>query len=112
MMVRFDDAPVGGGFCCVDTRTSGRPSRSRYQTILFTCASASRTVTLSRSTTVSGMTVVLAVRIMDQADAGQILVSESVCASLTHRYDFSPAIPMELKGFPEPVDVYELVGTS
>jgi class 3 adenylate cyclase/alpha-beta hydrolase superfamily lysophospholipase len=57
-----------------------------------------------------GMTVVLAVRVMDQAEAGQILVSESVCASVENRYNFSPATPMELKGFPDQVPVFELLG--
>jgi class 3 adenylate cyclase len=56
-----------------------------------------------------GMTVVLAVRIMDQADAGQILVSGSVCASVEDHYRFGPETPVELKGFPEPVAVFELL---
>ncbi len=55
-----------------------------------------------------GTTVVLAVRIMDKARSGQILVSESVCASLGGRYDFGPAVATELKGFPDPVNVHEL----
>ncbi|MGH2758323.1 MAG: alpha/beta fold hydrolase [Actinomycetota bacterium] len=55
-----------------------------------------------------GTTVVLAVRIMDKADSGQVLVSESVCAALEGRYDFGPAQVTELKGFPDPVNVHEL----
>lgn len=57
-----------------------------------------------------GTTVVLAVRIMDQARAGQVLVSESVQERVTSAlFDFGPARSVELKGFPEPVAVHELL---
>ncbi len=57
-----------------------------------------------------GTTVVAAVRIMDQAGTGQILVSEAaregVDAAL---FDFGPERQVELKGFPEPIAVRELI---
>jgi class 3 adenylate cyclase len=57
-----------------------------------------------------GTTVVEAVRIMDQADAGQILVSSSVRESVeTESFRFGPERAVELKGFPEPIDVHELL---
>lgn len=55
-----------------------------------------------------GTTVALAVRIMDQADAGQVLVSESVCVGLGSEFAFGPARNLVLKGFPERVAVHEL----
>jgi class 3 adenylate cyclase len=50
----------------------------------------------------------LAVRIMDRAAADQILVSESVRENIdAERFQFGAASDVELKGFPEPVAVYE-----
>lgn len=56
-----------------------------------------------------GTTVALAVRVMDQADAGEVLVSESVRKVLESEHRFGPQRVLELKGFPQPVAVYELL---
>lgn len=60
-----------------------------------------------------GMTVVEAVRIMDQAEGGQILVSESVHGGLQAAgFEFGPSRTVQLKGFPEPVNVLEFIWTG
>lgn len=56
-----------------------------------------------------GTTVVLAVRIMDIAQPGQILVSGSVPESVGDAFEFEPIGDVALKGFPEPVPVHTLV---
>lgn len=61
-----------------------------------------------RDDTLFGTTVVLAVRIMDHAEADQILVSGSVRESEEDVLDFSSVRTVKLKGFPDPVSVYEL----
>jgi class 3 adenylate cyclase len=56
-----------------------------------------------------GTTVVMAVRIMSKAEGGQVLVSETVQQAVGSKVRFGPSRTLELKGFPEPVAVHEVL---
>lgn len=57
-----------------------------------------------------GMTVVLAVRLAETSQGGQIVISRSAReAASAESFAFSDEYLVELKGFPEPVPVYEAV---
>lgn len=55
-----------------------------------------------------GATVQMASRVCDSAEAGTIRVSESVRRQLPGRYDVTDLGTQRLKGFPEPVALYEV----
>jgi class 3 adenylate cyclase/DNA-binding CsgD family transcriptional regulator len=57
-----------------------------------------------------GTAVVLAKRLCDAAEGGQILVSDPVRSVVMSRgdFEFEPVGPLKLKGLAEPVDAYEL----
>lgn len=58
-----------------------------------------------------GMTVVRAARLCDRATGGRVLLSEEVARAVGNRpAPLTPLGPMELKGLPEPVAVWEAAG--
>jgi class 3 adenylate cyclase len=54
----------------------------------------------------------IAARLSDEAEAGQILLSQRAYAALEDRVEAREVGPLELKGLARPMDVYELVGLS
>ena len=54
----------------------------------------------------------IAARLSDEAEAGQILLSQRAYAALEGRVEARAVGPLELKGLARPMDVYELVGLS
>lgn len=57
-----------------------------------------------------GMVTNLASRLCDQAGHGQILISQKVCAILEDKVETEPSGTVPIKGFPEPVAIYNVVG--
>ena len=60
--------------------------------------------------TANGSVVVLAARLSSEALAGQILVSQRVVGAVGETVQTEPLGEMQLKGFPRPVAVYNVVG--
>jgi class 3 adenylate cyclase/tetratricopeptide (TPR) repeat protein len=60
--------------------------------------------------TAIGDTVNLAARLQQNADAGTILVSQSVYQFTRPLFDFEPLAPLSLKGYASPVPAFRLVG--
>jgi adenylate cyclase len=60
-----------------------------------------------RDYTAIGSTVNLAARLCANARAGQILVSQAVAKELGDQADLKPLAPISLKGFSDPVPVFE-----
>jgi adenylate cyclase len=54
----------------------------------------------------------IAARLSDEAEAGQILLSQRAYAALEDRVEAREVGPLELKGLARPMDVYELVALS
>jgi adenylate cyclase len=54
----------------------------------------------------------LASRLCDEAKAGQILVDAKVRAALAEKFAVNGLPPLTLKGFRQPVEVYEILGMS
>ncbi len=57
--------------------------------------------------TAIGSTVNLAARLCSSAQPGQVLVSRAVTAELVNNVDLRPLEPILVKGFSEPVAVFE-----
>jgi adenylate cyclase len=60
-----------------------------------------------RDYTAIGSTVNLASRLCSNAHPGQILVSQAVAQELGDQADLRPLAPIPLKGFSDPVPVFE-----
>lgn len=57
-----------------------------------------------------GMVTNLASRLCDKAGHGQILISQKVSADLEDKVEAEPSGSVPIKGFPEPVAIYNVVG--
>ncbi len=71
------------------------------------CGSATR-----RTYAAMGDEVNLAARLMQRAALGDILISGRVQSSLATEFELEPLEPIPLKGMPEPLPVYRLVGAA
>jgi class 3 adenylate cyclase len=59
-----------------------------------------------------GIVTSLAARLSDEAEGGQILLSQRAYAALEGRVDATPVARLEMKGFTRPVQAYELLAVS
>jgi adenylate cyclase len=57
-----------------------------------------------------GAVTSLAARLSDYASAGQILLSQRAYAALEERIDATQVIELQVKGFPRPIQAFELLG--
>jgi class 3 adenylate cyclase len=57
-----------------------------------------------------GAVTSLAARLSDYASAGQILLSQRAYAALEERIDATQVIELQVKGFPRPIQAFELIG--
>jgi class 3 adenylate cyclase len=109
LMLRFEDAWAAAACAtAIQARLAGRNHTTPDDPLHVRIGIAFGEVVDERDD-LFGTTVVLAVRITDQADAGRVFVSESVREMAGDAFAFDALRSLELKGFPEPVGVYELL---
>ncbi len=66
--------------------------------------------TTRRSYSVIGDETNVAARLMENAEAGQVIVSKNIFQSVEHRYQFSPLGTIAVRGKTDPITVFRLLG--
>lgn len=111
-MMAFSE-PVDAVGCCVAVQHALHRDADRWDGIRVRMGAHVGT-SVRRGDDLFGLDVVIASRIADLADGGQILVSEAVCQAVGELDDveFSPPKEVQLKGLPGAQTVYAVAAPS